>query len=67
MLEQGKSEAEIIGSLSNPDFYTKEFLCSKVDWTLAELARRELESEIDIRASEFIKRNYQRHHLFYTQ
>ena len=65
MLERGKSTPEIIRELSNPDFYTSEFLQSNLNKTLAELRKREL--QLDVKISDFIKNNFQNYYLFYTQ
>ena len=65
MLEEGKNTTEIIESLSNPDFYSREFLLAHLDETLAELARRE--SQLSIKVSQFIRANFQNSYLFYTR
>ncbi|MEM8672270.1 MAG: WcbI family polysaccharide biosynthesis putative acetyltransferase [Cyanobacteria bacterium P01_G01_bin.67] len=64
LLESGKSVTEIITILSDPDFYSREFLLLNLDETLAELALRE--SQLSIKVSQFIRDNYQKHYLFYT-
>lgn len=64
MLEQGQSVSEISEKLSDPDFYSREFLLSNVNSSLVELARRE--ATLNIKVSDFIKNNYQHHYLFYT-
>ncbi|WP_019509037.1 WcbI family polysaccharide biosynthesis putative acetyltransferase [Pleurocapsa sp. PCC 7319] len=65
LLEQGKSVAEITEILSDPNFYTQEFLLANINETLNELARRE--SQLSIKVTSFIKAHYQNHYLFYTQ
>jgi|GEM_PF-2519028 len=65
MLESGNTTAQIIKSLSDPDFYSQEFLLSHLNETLAELARRE--SQLSIKVSQFIKANFQDAYLFYTR
>lgn len=65
MLKQGKSKAGIIKHLSDPNFYTSEFLISTVEQSLQELSERE--SQLEVKVSEFIKINYQHYRLFYTQ
>ena len=65
MLEQGKSVAEIIETLSAPDFYSQDFLLANLNETLEELARRE--SQLSIKVSDFIKEHYQQYYLFHTQ
>jgi tetratricopeptide (TPR) repeat protein len=67
LFEQGKNVSEIIEILSDPDFYDREFLLANLHETLGELRRRETESDITIKASNFIENNYQHHYLFYTQ
>ncbi len=64
MLNQGKSRSEIIKSISDPDFYTQEFLLNNLQNTLAELIQRE--HNLSIKISEFIKDNYQHYYLFHT-
>lgn len=65
MLKEGKSEAEIIAELGDPNFYTAEFLRSNLNDTTETLRQRE--AQLDIKVSEFIKANYQSYRLFYTQ
>ena len=65
MLEQGRSVAEIIDILSDPDFYSQDFLLTNLNETLEELARRE--SQLSVKVSDFIKENYQQYYLFHTQ
>lgn len=64
MLEKGKSIAEIIETLNDPDFYDRDFLLANVENSLAELARRE--ASLNIKVSEFIKTHYRQHYLFHT-
>ncbi len=65
MLNKGLNKAEIIKKLSDSDFYSYGYLRSVLEDTLNVLAQRE--SELDVKVSEFIRSNYQNHHLFYTQ
>lgn len=65
MLESGKSVAEIIEILSDPDFYSREFLLDNLNETLAELERRE--SQLSIKVSNFIRTHYRNNYLFHTQ
>lgn len=64
MLEQGKSTEEIIDTLKNPNFYTTDYLQSHLNKTLAELERRE--STLDVKVSEFIRKNFRDYYLFYS-
>ena len=64
MLEKGKSIAEIVETLSDFNFYDREFLLANVEHSLAELARRE--ASLSIKVSEFIKTHYRQHYLFHT-
>lgn len=65
MLKEGKNIPEIIERLSNPNFYSPEFLLANLNETLEELARRE--SQLSIKVSSFIKEHYQHNYLFHTQ
>ncbi|MDJ0590674.1 MAG: WcbI family polysaccharide biosynthesis putative acetyltransferase [Pleurocapsa sp. MO_226.B13] len=65
LLAKGKSVAQITEILSDPNFYSQEFLLNNLDGTLQELARRE--SQLSIKVSSFIKENYQNYYLFHTQ
>lgn len=64
LLAENKTEAEIIEILSNPDFYSAEYLLANLHNTLAELERRE--STITIKVSDFLREHYQQYYLFYT-
>ena len=64
MLEEGKSVPEIIERLSDPDFYSEEFLLNNLNETLGELAK--CESQLSIKVSSFIKDNYQDYYLFHN-
>ncbi len=65
LLASGKTADEIITILSDPDFYSPEFLSNTVDRSLQELAKRE--SNLSVKVSSFIRENYQQYHLFNTQ
>ena len=65
MLEKGLNKTEIINKLSNSNFYSREYLWSVLEDTINVLAQRE--SNLDVKVSEFIRNNFQSHHLFYTQ
>lgn len=65
MLEEGKSKPEIVERLSDPNFYSKEFLLNNLNETLGELARRE--SQLSIKVSSFIEAHFQHYNLFHTQ
>lgn len=64
LLEEDKSITEIVEILSDPDFYSSEFLLANANSSLAELARRE--ATLSIKVSEFIKAHYQQHYLFHS-
>lgn len=64
MLKQSNSVSEIIERLSNTNYYSQQFLLANVDKSLAELSRRE--AVLNIKVSDFIKKNYQHYYLFYT-
>jgi tetratricopeptide (TPR) repeat protein len=65
LLTEGKTIAEIISILSDPDFYTQEFSLETLNKTIAELRHRE--SSLDVKLSDFIKSHYQDYYLFHTQ
>jgi tetratricopeptide (TPR) repeat protein len=64
LLAENKSETEIIEILSNPDFYSAEYLLANLHNTLAELERRE--SELSIKVSSFLREHYRQYYLFHT-
>jgi tetratricopeptide (TPR) repeat protein len=64
LLAENKSETEIIEILSNPDFYSAEYLSTNLHNTLAELERRE--SELSIKVSSFLREHYRQYYLFHT-
>lgn len=64
MIEAGKTDAEIIRTLTRTDLYEKEFLLDEVEQSLEKLAQRE--SQLDVKISDFIRQNYQHARLFDT-
>jgi tetratricopeptide (TPR) repeat protein len=65
LLAEDKSVAEITKILSNPDFYSAEYLSTNLYNTLAELENRE--SQLSIKVSNFLRQHYQKYYLFHTQ
>ena len=65
LVNEGKSVTEIIKILSDPDFYSRDFVIKNFNSTINELAKRE--TTIDIKVSDFIELHYQNYHLFHTQ
>ncbi len=64
LFEAGKSDQEIVDQLSRIDFFEKDRLQSEAEQSLTELAKRE--SQLEIKISDFIRRNYQHQRLFDT-
>ena len=65
LLAEGKSTAEITSILSDPDFYTQNFVQENLSQTLSELRQRE--SVLDVKISDFITTYCQKYYLFHTQ
>jgi tetratricopeptide (TPR) repeat protein len=65
LLEQNKSVTEITEILSSPDFYSQSVLLDNFNNTLNKLSQRE--SQLDVKVSSFIKKNYQNYYLFHTK
>lgn len=65
LVNEGKSVTEIIKILSDPNFYSRDFVIKNFNSTINELAKRE--TTIDIKVSDFIKLHYQNYYLFHTQ
>ena len=61
---QGKTVTETSKLITGHNFYSNQYINSNLDYTLAELARRE--SHTDIHLSWFIKKYYQKTRLFHT-
>ena len=61
---QGKTATETAKLITDPDFYSSQYIKSNLDHTLAELARRE--KYTDLALSWFIKKYYQKTKLFNT-
>ena len=61
---QGKTVTETSKLITGDNFYSSQYINSNLDYTLAELARRE--SHTDICLSWFVKKYYQKTRLFHT-
>ncbi|HEY9623077.1 MAG TPA: WcbI family polysaccharide biosynthesis putative acetyltransferase [Crinalium sp.] len=61
---QGKTVQETMIAIQDDNFYPANYVLTNFKRTLSELQRRE--ADIDIKISDFIKRNYQSFRLFHT-
>lgn len=64
LLHEGKRKEEIISILSDEDFYSYEEVITTLEESFKELRSRE--KNIDIPVCDYIEKNYQSKHLFYT-
>jgi len=64
MFARGYTKTEIIEELNKTDFYSQDFLLTKIESTLEELSTRE--SNTDVKVANFIRYNYKDIHLFHT-
>lgn len=64
LLNKGKGKNEIIEILSDPYFYSEDFLKENLNKTLQNLALAE--TGLDVKATDFIRDNYRDEYLFYT-
>jgi hypothetical protein len=63
LVKEGYSAEEIVKKVREDNFYSSEFVSQNIEQTLAELGRRE--KETDIKIADFVQQNYQKQYLFY--
>ncbi|MFZ5645032.1 MAG: WcbI family polysaccharide biosynthesis putative acetyltransferase [Bacillota bacterium] len=64
LLKEGKSKNEIAEILWDDNFYSYEEVKANLDMTLDDLNKRE--EDLDVKAADFIRKNYRENRLFYT-
>ncbi|MBD2088989.1 hypothetical protein H6F67_03865 [Microcoleus sp. FACHB-1515] len=64
LLKSGKTKAEILKIISSSEVYDVQFLLKRVEDTLNELQRREVET--DVKVSKFIRQNFRNLNLFHS-